>query len=84
MFRIELGSSTKRFLKKCDKIFYDRLMKKIKELAVNPFPPDVKRVVGRKDKSFRVRVGDYRIIYLVYPDKNVILIADIDKRPRIY
>ena len=41
-------------------------------------------VVGRKDKSFRVRVGDYRIIYLVYPDKNVILIADIDKRPRIY
>jgi len=84
MFRIEFGSPAKRFLKKSDKPFYDRLMEKIKELAINPFPPDVKRVVGRKDKCFRVRVGDYRIIYLVHPDKNEILIADIDKRSRIY
>lgn len=84
MFNILLGPPSRRFLKKCDKIIYDRIMKKIKELSINPFPSDVKRIVGKKDKLFRVRVGDYRIQYIVYHDKNEILISDIDKRPKAY
>ena len=32
-------------------------------------PPDAKRVVGREEKAFRVRAGDYRILYVVYLDK---------------
>lgn len=84
MFKILLASSTQRFLKKCEKEVYDRVIKTIKELAINPFPPDCKRVVGRKEKVFRVRVGDYRVQYVVFFDKNEILISDIDKRSRAY
>lgn len=84
MFNIELGNPAKRFLRKCDKTLYERLMNKIKSLASNPFPQGVKRVIGRKEKIFRVRVGDYRIQYAVFRERNLILITDVDKRSRAY
>ena len=84
MFKILLGSPSKRFLKKCEKGVYNRVLKKIKDLSKDPFPPDCKRVVGRKEKVFRVRVGDYRIQYVVFYEKNEILISDIDKRSKAY
>ena len=58
MLRTELGNPAKRFLKKCDKNLYERLISRIKLLSNEPFPSDVKRVVGRKERVFRVRVGD--------------------------
>jgi mRNA interferase RelE/StbE len=84
MFRILLASPSKRFLRKCERKVYNRILKKIKVLAEDPFPPDCKRVVGKKEKVFRVRVGDYRVQYVVVYEKNEILISDIDKRPRAY
>jgi len=84
MSNIELGNPTKRFLRKCDKELYERLMAKIRLLALDSFPQDVKRVAGRKEKVFRIRVGDYRIQYVVFRETNLILITDIDKRSRAY
>jgi len=84
MFKVELSNSAKRFLKNCDKSLYNRVIDRIKKLSLEPFPQDIKRVVGRKEKVFRVRVGNYRILYIVFSDKDTILISDIDKRPRVY
>jgi len=53
-------------------------------LKLNPFPSDVVRVVGRKEKAFRARVGAYRIQYYVFQDKKEIAVFDIDKRERSY
>ena len=84
MFQIELGNPAQRFLNKCDNALYERLMAKIKNLAQNPFPSDVKRVVGRAEKIFRVRVGDYRIQYVVLYKENTLIITDVDQRSRAY
>lgn len=84
MFKIVLSSLSQKFLKKCDKELYERLLEKIRNLSEEPYASNSKRVVGRVDKVFRVRVGDFRILYVVYIDKNEILIAEIDKRSRIY
>ena len=84
MFNLILSSLSQKFLKKCDKQLYYRLLDKIQNLSQNPFPSDSKRIAGREEKVFRIRVGDYRILYVVYNDKNEILIADIDKRSRVY
>ncbi len=59
-------------------------MQRIKKLAAEPFPSDSKRVLGRDEKVFRVRVGSYRVLYIVYYEKNEILISDIDKRDSVY
>ena len=84
MFSAEFGSDAKKFLKKADKEIARRIIEKIEKLKIEPFPSDVKRVVGKKEKIFRVRVGDYRIQYCVFYDKNTILVSDIDKRERAY
>jgi len=51
---------------------------------LNPYPKDRKRVGGRKEKVFRVRVGGYRILYVVFNERNSLLISDIDKRETVY
>ncbi|MBS3082261.1 type II toxin-antitoxin system RelE/ParE family toxin [Candidatus Pacearchaeota archaeon] len=84
MFDIFLGPQPERFLKKAEKELRQRIWKKLDELKQNPFPSDVVRVVGRKEKAFRVRVGAYRIQYYVFQDKNEITVFDINKRERAY
>jgi mRNA interferase RelE/StbE len=84
MFSVEFGSEAKKFLRKAEKQIAERIVKRIRKLREDPFPSDVKRVVGKKDKIFRVRVGDYRIQYGVIYDRNLIFVSDIDKRPKAY
>ena len=84
MFQTEFSSSARKFINKIDRQTASRIIEKIEKLIQDPFPTDVKRVVNKKEKIFRVRVGDYRIQYSVIYDKNMIFISDIDKRPRAY
>ena len=83
-FEIHLSSRSHKFLKGVDSTTYDRIVRKIEALANDPFLSDAKKIVGRKEKLHRVRVGDYRILYEIYQDKNAVLIVNIDKRSRIY
>ena len=84
MFNLFLGPQPERFLKKAEKELRQRIWKKLDELKLNPFPSEVVRVVGRKEKAFRVRVGFYRIQYLVFQNKKEIAVFGIDKRERAY
>ena len=83
-FDIHLSKRTEKFLKTCNDELYNRILQKLKKLESDPFPHDVKRVFGQKENTFRVRVGDYRLLYVVFLDDNVILVVNIDKRPRAY
>jgi len=84
VFSIVLGPPAQRFLKKCEVDIQDRIFERLEALKENPFPHDVKRIVNRKDKVFRLRVGDYRIQYVVFYEKNELLVSDIDNRSRVY
>lgn len=84
MLRVEFSNLSKKFLKKCDKEIYRRIIKKIEELCKNPFPSDIIRIIGRKEKIFRIRIGDYSVLYELCTDRNLILISEIDKRSKIY
>lgn len=84
MLKIKLSNISEKFLKKCDDSIYQRIIKKIKELAKNPFPSDSLRVANRKEKVFRIRVGNYRIIYAVFIERDIIFISEINKRSKIY
>ena len=68
-----------------DKTLIKRIFKKIEELKEEPFPSDAVRVEEyKKDKVFRVRVGDYRILYYVDYEMSLIAIINIDKRSKVY
>jgi mRNA interferase RelE/StbE len=82
-FNISYSNRSKKFLNKADKVLVKRLIEKIEKLRENPIIHDTKTVEGSKS-LFRVRVGDYRILYEVDYKNNLIGIIKIDKRPRVY
>ena len=84
MFQVKYSNQALKFLKKSEHILAKRLIKKIRELRLNPRPRESNIVEGYKEKIYRVRVGDYRILYEVDYSKNFIGIVKIDKRPRVY
>ncbi|WP_394365405.1 type II toxin-antitoxin system RelE family toxin [Mucilaginibacter gotjawali] len=51
-------------------------------LEKNPRPPGCKKLTGRK--SWRIRVGDYRIIYNISDHLLQIMVIDIGHRKEIY
>ena len=60
----------------------DRIAAAIDDLAINPRPPGSVKLAGRDD--FRIRVGDYRIVYAVDDAKDLVLIAKIAHRRDVY
>ena len=84
MFVVEYSQQALKFLKKADKILVERLLRKIRELKTEPVTHDSKSIQGYKEKLFRVRVGDYRILYEIEYSNNKIGIIKIDKRERVY
>jgi len=84
MFNLFLGKQPQKFLANSEKELRLRIWKKLDELKENPFPSDVKRVEGKKEKSFRVRVGGYRVEYIVLTKEKEIIIFEIEKRQRAY
>jgi mRNA interferase RelE/StbE len=84
MFDVEFSSQARKFLERAERQIAKRIIEEIENLQEDPFPHGVKRIVNRKEKIFRIRVGDYRIQYSVIYERNLIFISDIDKRERAY
>jgi len=62
-----------------------QLKKRIEKLAASPTPPGCKKLIGVQDGEYpvyRVRQGDYRILYSVRPI--IIVILDIGNRKDVY
>jgi len=83
VLEIALGPKADRFLQGVNQQIFDRLSKRIKELAVNPQPRGAKKVLS-EEGVFRVRVGMHRILYSLEDNNRVLLIVNIDKRSRVY
>jgi len=74
----------KKFIEKLDEQTKLRVKESIEKLAFDPVPHKAVRVEGQKEKVFRVRVGDYRILYVIHEEDKEITIVKVDKRSRVY
>jgi len=83
MFKISYSNQADKFLKKAEKITAKRLLEKIEKLQKEPIIHDTKAIEGSKN-LFRVRVGDYRILYEIDYKEKIIGIVKIDKRENVY
>lgn len=84
MFDIKYSKQAVKFLKSLDKKLVLRILRKIDKLKDEPIGHDSKTVEGYSEKLFRVRVGDYRILYEVDYKNNLIGIVKIEKRARAF
>ena len=85
MYRVEFSQLAQKFLDKLDEHISNRIEARLKKLGNNPVPKDAKFIFrDRLGKVFRYRVGDYRSLYRVKDKEKMVLVAKIDKRPKIY
>ena len=61
----------------------ERIRESINELAKDPRPPGSKKLKG-EDRTYRIRVGDYRVLYEVYDQEILVLVIRIRHRKDAY
>ena len=82
-YTIKIASKAQKELKKASPPYQQKIVKAIKELALNPIPIGVKKLKGRINE-YRVRVADYRVIYEIHGEEMIILVIKIGHRNAIY
>ena len=82
-YTVEFAASALREFKVLERAVQRRIATHIDELAGNPFPPGSKKLKGSPD-HYRIRVGDYRVIYKVDGKRLVILVLKIGHRREVY
>ncbi len=82
-FSISFKPSVDKDLRRLPKSLIPRVMEKIEDLKSEPFPPQAVKIPVA-DRLYRLRVGDYRIVYEVEVKKKIIAIHYVRHRSVVY
>jgi len=82
-YEIQISPAAARQLHKLDSSARRRCQAAIELLAENPRPPSAKKLVGGGGE-WRVRTGDYRIVYEINDDVLLVLVLAVGHRREIY
>jgi mRNA interferase RelE/StbE len=82
-YQIEIKPSASKELEKLPRQIIPRIITAINELGKNPYPQGVRKLTGF-EHTYRIRVGDYRILYNIYEKRLVIEIIRIRHRKDVY
>lgn len=83
-YTIEISTSAAKAFAKLEKEYRRRLVGAIELLSVDPRPPGAKMLRGGGQARWRVRVGDYRIVYAIEDDLLLVLIVRVAHRREVY
>ena len=84
MYRVVTTKSFDKALARLPLNLQKRIVAKIKEVAVDPYAPNnnLTKLQGRD--GYRLRVGDWRVIYELQDERLVMLVLDVGPRGDIY
>lgn len=82
-YRVEFAPSAAREFRRMDRQLQVRLKTRIDALAENPRPHGAKQLAGLKG-LYRVREGDYRIVYQVQDEVLLVLVVGVGHRREVY
>jgi len=82
-YSLEIKRSAQKELDALDDAFFTRMDRKILTLADNPRPAGCKKLKGYKDQ-WRVRVGDWREVYIIDDASKLVSITRVAHRREAY
>ena len=82
-FAVEFTSSAARELRKLDPQIRRRVLEAIETLADEPRPHRARKLVGYDD-AWRIRVGDYRVLYEVIDEAVLVTVFKAGHRRSVY
>ena len=81
-YRIEFRPAAIRALRKLDPPVAERIRNALALLSVDPRPPAARPLRGRD--AWRLRVGEWRVIYAIEDDRLVVLVVTVGHRRDVY
>ncbi len=84
MYKIVFKKEAAKSLSKIPSKAAQSIRRKLEAIAANPYGnhPDAKKLQGRE--GYRLRIGDWRVIYEIQNDRLVILVLKIAPRGEVY
>ncbi len=83
LYRIEFSQSAERDIRKIGSTLVESILAKVEALSVNPLPRQSLKLSGG-ETTYRLRVGDYRVIYEVNNKDKTVFIRYIRHRKEVY
>jgi mRNA interferase RelE/StbE len=82
-YKVEWKNSAYKELQKLPRPIITRVVAAVSVLANEPLPHGVKKLVG-SEFSYRIRIGDYRVVYEVFESRLIIEIIRLRHRKDVY
>jgi mRNA interferase RelE/StbE len=83
IYEVKFTKGARKMLRKLSQELLDRIQTKIDDLAIEPRPNGVKKLKG-EENSYRIRVGDYRVIYDIFDDVLLVSVVEVGHRSEVY
>jgi mRNA interferase RelE/StbE len=83
LYRIEYGRAALREIDRLPLPIKARIIAAIEALAVDPRPAGTRKMVGTAN-GYRIRVGDYRVLYEIEDDRLLIAVIKVARRDQAY
>ena len=81
-YTVNLKRSAEKELEKLPTKIHDKIINILLSLKENPFPHNSKKLRGRE--GYRIRVGDYRILYLIDESARTVEVVSVAHRKEVY
>jgi mRNA interferase RelE/StbE len=81
-YTVELLPAAVRQLRRLPAAARARIVARVAELETDPRPPGVVKLAH--EELWRIRVGDYRIVYEIHDDRLLVLVVRIGHRKDVY
>lgn len=82
-YQVEWKRSAVKELRKLPQQLISKIVAAVDRLALNPRPQGCRKLVGSED-TFRIRVGDYRVLYNMIENKLTVEIIRVGHRKDAY
>ena len=83
LYKINLKQTAEKDLDKINEPYISSIISAIEQLSSNPRNEKVKKLVG-KENEYRLRKGNYRILFYINEDEKLVIIARVLHRKDAY
>ena len=83
MYRVLLARVAEKDLSRLSSEIHDRIIAAIQALATNPRPAGCRKLSGTKN-DWRIRVGDYRVVYEIAEAIRIVRVNRVRHRREVY
>jgi len=82
-YTVIISRASQKVINRLDGDMHSRIIRKLETIEDNPRPVGIEKLAG-PDNLYRVRVGDWRIVYAIQDRNLVVLVVKVAHRREVY